>query len=148
MRIGVGVGRGGVAVGRGVARGVGVAVRVGEGLGVGLGVTVKDGSGRGVKVTLGRALGSGDRDGPAAPRSGGTRLRIAPAAIAAPIAMTSRMAMASPTTVELDRRTMTAGCGGRSIGSVGSLPRPLTRSMLPCAGPPHAPRQADPPPVP
>jgi hypothetical protein len=127
VRTGVGVGRGGVGAGVGVARGVGVAVRVGDGdgvgVGVGLGVAVNDGSGRGVNVTLGWTVGVGEGVASVAPRSGGTSERTAPAAIAPPMATTRRIAIAFPTAVELDRRTITGG--GRSIGSVGSLRRSL-----------------------
>ena len=133
MRIGVGVGRGGVAAGVGVARGVGVALRVGDGEGVGVrvgvGVAVKEGSGRGVNVTLASTVGVGEGLAPVVARSGGTKLRTAPATIAPPIATTRMIAMAFPTTVELARRTTTGRGGRRSIGSVGSL----IGSMLACA---------------
>jgi len=138
VRVGAGVGvRGGESVGNGVgvrggvgvARGVGVAVRVGVGETVGVGVAVNDGSGRSVIDALGATVGLGEGDAPTAPPMGGTSERTAPKATIPPTASTSRIAMRSPTRCELPRRTGSLG-GGPSIGSVGSLPRPLMPPML------------------
>jgi hypothetical protein len=128
VRIGVGVALGGgVAVG--VTLGGGVGERVGDGVGVGVGVgdgvAVKVGSGRSVIDGLGAVVADGDGVAAVAPRSVGTYARTAPAAMSPPITRTSTMAMALPSRFD-GRRGGVGPAGGRSIGSVGSVPRSLT----------------------
>lgn len=119
---------GGVAV----AFGGGVAFAGGVGVGVGAGVGVNDGSGRSVNEGLAPAVAAGDGDETGPLRSAGTNARAAPAAMSAPTASTSAMAMVLPSQFDGWRRAAGRGSGSWSIGSVGSR-RSLTSPMVPCA---------------
>ncbi len=125
VRVGGGVVRAGVGVGRGV--GVGDAVAVGDGVGVG----VNEGIGRGVKVSP-AALALGLAEGIAAGAAAGVSARAAPATIAPATRSRSATAITFPQDVEVERRSgvVASVVGGGAIGSVGSVPRSLTWPMI------------------